>query len=113
MLGLTLACALAGCQSTRGQFQLDSNSRVPWFGLDLSLPKPSARRKSLQTIGQADTGPTPIVRSEERLPLPSAAPSRRLLSRWIGGEPGIPAPAESAPRDGEPISLAGPRAEFQ
>jgi hypothetical protein len=105
-----------GCRSTR-MFAIDSDSRVPWFGLNLSLPRQSAKRKTLETI--SDTAPTEnrITTAElretvERAP---AAPVRSRLPAWLGGSPSsLPLPSD-APRigDGATVTLEGPREEFR
>lgn len=109
------AVAASGCKSTR-MFAIDSDSRVPWFGLNLSLPKPSAQRKTLETI--SDTQPeqaridTAELTSIEPTP---ATPLRSRLPKWLGGQPSsLPLPPD-APRieDEARVELNGPREEFR
>ena len=134
-LTLWLGIGSAGCRSTNGVFQMDSNSRVPWFGLNWALPQPSSRRKTLETI--SDTSPEkPVISlADDRRPAESAEPARettistpartepsapppsaprRLFSRLVGGDQSLPFPGTSAPpRDEGTISLIGPREEFR
>jgi hypothetical protein len=114
LLGGTLACVASGCRSTSGSFRMDSNSRAPWFGLNLSLPKASAERKTLETI--SDTAPESDVATTADLKI-SEPPSRKrsLLPRWLGGkEEAIPLPEDAVDlEDARVIRLEAPRAEFQ
>lgn len=96
---------------------MDSNSRAPWFGLNLSLPKPSARRKTLETISQTEPEQPAVKTAELRTPEPESKPGpvRALLPKWLGGGAGaIPLPSD-APRleADEIIALEGPREEFR
>jgi hypothetical protein len=118
-LRLTVCCGLltglaCGCQSQRS-FSMDSNSRAPWFGLNLSLPKASAKRKTLETI--SDTAPLQarIETAGLKTTASEPAPVRKLLPKWLGGtESSLPLPPD-APRIGDEgtVTLEGPREEFR
>jgi hypothetical protein len=110
-----LMAVSSGCRATSGAFQMDSNSRMPWFGLNLSLPKPKATRKTLETIGDARPRAPTISLADEHHPDPSAAPPRRLLPRLRGNDDAaIPAPPPSPHEQSDrPLRLEGPREEFR
>lgn len=111
--GLLLGTA-SGCRSTSGSFQMDSNSRAPWFGLNLSLPKPSASRKTLETISDAHPHRERTATADLRV-VETPSPKRSVLPRWLGGaEEAIPLPEdESGAAEARVIRLEAPRAEFQ
>lgn len=115
LLGCGLALSSGGCRSTSGAFQMDSNSRVPWFGMNFSLPTPSARRKTLQTISRTHAEEPTISLAEEHTVQPAPTQPRGLLSRLRGSDSAaIPAPPPSADElSGRTISLSGPREEFR
>ncbi len=113
-----LMTAGSGCRATSGAFQMDSNSRMPWFGLNLSLPKPKASRKTLETISDSRPREQTISLANEHHRDPSPPP-RRLLSRLRGSESeaeetAIPAPPLSPQEQSQqPLRLEGPREEFR
>lgn len=110
-----LMAVSSGCRATSGTFQMDSNSRMPWFGLNLSLPKPKSSRKTLETISDARPREATIALADEHYSEPPASPPRRLLSRLRGNDDAaIPAPPPS-PREqaDRPLRLEGPREEFR
>jgi hypothetical protein len=113
---ISLGLAVSGCQSSSRSFQMDSNSRVPFFGLNLSLPKPSSKRKTLETISDAQPQEPMVATAELRTSEPTrpVAPVRSLLPKWLGGESNLPIPTDAPQitRD-EIIELQGPREEFR
>lgn len=114
VLGLWCLVAANGCRSSSGSFSMDSNSRVPWFGLDLSLPQPSARRKTLETISDHNPAAARVSTAELRTTEREAS-SLSLVPRWLrGGNDAIPLPAEAIRTANEqPVVLDGPREEFR
>lgn len=98
---------------------MDSNSRMPWFGLNLSLPKPSARRKTLETIQDTAPEQSAIATAELREPQETvtapSAPVRSLLPKWFQSDKAsIPIPDDAPQLDPEEIiELEGPREEFR
>ena len=113
-LVVTTCLSATGCQSSRS-FYMDSNSRMPWFGLNLSLPKRSAGRKTLETISDTRPSEAAITTADLRTPEPESKPLRSRLPHWLGGtESGIPLPPDAPRIDKEEIiELAGPREEFR
>ncbi|MFV0442447.1 MAG: hypothetical protein ACK5Q5_02625 [Planctomycetaceae bacterium] len=117
---LLLSCGLSlpsGCQSSRS-FYMDSNSRSPWFGLNLSLPKPSARRKTLQTISDAKSDEPTVSTAELRTLQPPQVPTKKpvksVLPKWLGGETAQSVPDDAPRLDPDKIvELQGPREEFR
>jgi len=123
LLGLCICLiAQSGCQSASRSFQMDSNSRSPWFGLNMSLPKSSSKRKTLQTISDQDST-RPAVATAEFKPSKQTAPSlaatpatpkRSLLPQWLGGAASQPMPVDAPTLDPRRIvELQGPREEFR
>jgi hypothetical protein len=112
---LLLACCACGCRSTNGFFQIDSNSRTPWFGLAVPLSRDKAGRKTLETIGQSGEHEAQIVpaaeQSTEKKPAAKKSPS--LISHLLGTEESPPLPEDTAAKDDESVVvLEGPREAF-
>jgi hypothetical protein len=75
---LLLAAALlitSGCQLNRSFFQMDSNSRVPFFGVDLapSLPRRSSSVDGVSRLQSATAHRSqPLVEPEQTSPPPQS-----------------------------------------
>jgi hypothetical protein len=107
-------CGLSsGCRSSNRWFSMDSNSSVPWFGFDLSLPQRDARRKTLETISDTRSE-HPAVQLADRAEEPALPPRNGPLSRLLqSSSEAIPLPPTAATIDDERIvELQGPREEF-
>jgi hypothetical protein len=108
----------SGCQSSSRSFHMDSNSRVPWFGLNLPLPQPSSRRKTLETISDTAAAAPAIELADQKsiaAPTEPNTPVRSLLPKWLGGtEASLPIPPDAPKLDPrEVVALDGPREEFR
>lgn len=110
-----LLLSASGCRSTR-MFAIDSDSRSPWFGLNFALPKPSAKRKTLETISDDHPEQVQIATADlKSIEATPAQPVRSLLPKWLGGTTtSLPLPPD-APRidHSETVTLGGPREEFR
>jgi hypothetical protein len=112
---LLLACCACGCRSTDGFFQIDSNSRTPWFGLTVPLSKDKGGRKTLETISQSDEHDAQIIRADEQSTekKPAAKKSPSLISRLLGTEESLPLPEDASSNNDESIVvLEGPQEAF-
>lgn len=111
LLSLCIAAPLAGCRSTDGFFGIDSNSRTPWFGLNVPLSRPANRKPTLETISESGEHKAQAVPAKQVKAEP--ATGGNLLSRLLGTESSIPLPAD-APTDAkrDVVQLEGPREEF-
>jgi hypothetical protein len=59
-------CGASGCQLSRSFFQIDSDSRSPFFGVDLTPGWPQSA-ESTQSVDHTETEPTPATRVETEL----------------------------------------------
>jgi len=115
LLATAIALTGVGCRSSSRSFYMDSNSRLPWFGLNLSLPKSSSSRKTLETIADSAPESHAVQTAELREVEPESKPVRSRLPRWLGGtETSLPLPSDAPRIDAEEtIELTGPRQEFR
>ena len=63
LLLLTTLFASSGCQLNRSFFQMDSNSRVPFFGVDLK-PKWPKRTSSVDGVSRLQSEAAQVTRTE-------------------------------------------------
>ncbi len=111
-LVLLASIGLSGCQVGRSFFQMDSNSRVPFMGVDL-LPK---RDRTSPTAGVSrfqneNVVPSSVVTSQTASP--GQQPSR--LSRLLGRAPQpeqLTLPTTNT-AEGETISMGAPVEDFR
>jgi hypothetical protein len=75
VLALLLAGS-SGCQLNRSFFQMDSNSRVPFFGVDLA-PKWPGRGSSVDGVSRLQSEPVEVA--DAATPTPSAQPRSLAL----------------------------------
>ena len=112
LLVLLASLGLSGCQVGRTFFQMDSNSRVPFMGLDL-LPK---RDRSSPTAGVSRFQNEPVAQTSAVTAPPEPQEREtgrlsRLLGRSLGPEPLSLQPAESA--DSVSLSMDAPVEDFR
>lgn len=112
-MSLLLAGLASGCRSPNSFFQLDSDSRMPWLGLNIPLGQQNAKPKSVETVSQADEEAAKIVTAQEKS---AAAPEKSpgFFSRLLGSEQSIPLPDKiPASENDRVVILEGPRETFQ
>ena len=120
MLGYCLiATALAassGCRSTNRFFQIDSNSGVPWFGLNVPLGDARDSESDADDRVLAATERRPqqetIVATADRRREPQR-PAARLLPNWLTGrDEAIPLPSDIPLAQQQATTPLGPQEEF-
>jgi len=92
MAALVLATGLlmtsSGCQLSRSFFQMDSNSRVPFFGVDLT-PKWPKRSSATSSVSRLQNESTRLSQTTDDAKSPPREPSLALpLSNTIATAPG-------------------------
>ncbi len=105
---------IAGCRSTSKTFSMNSDSGMPWFGLNFALPRKNSGRKTLETISDRSPGDQTISSADLREPVENPPP-RRFLPEWLTGrnDASIPLPQGSLHADDEQIvQLEGPQEDF-
>ncbi|MCA9023598.1 MAG: hypothetical protein KDA86_00155 [Planctomycetaceae bacterium] len=112
LLVLLASLGLSGCQVGRTFFQMDSNSRAPFMGLDL-LPK---RDRSSPTTGVSRFQNEPVVQSSAIAapPEPQERETSRL-SRLLGRspEPERLSLQSAEPADAESLTMDAPVEDFR
>ena len=79
MLVPLLALGSVGCQTSRTWFQLDSNSRMPFFGVDLT-PRFSQTDAEHEATGRlvSDEGTSPTIRPASEVSMSSESPTQLI-----------------------------------
>lgn len=97
VLGLlvTLGVAGSGCQHSRSFFQMDSNSRVPFFGMDFT-PSWPRRESSVSEVSRLQSGPVegPVETSEAAAPAGPASLALPVSGSLAARPTAVDAPVE-------------------
>jgi hypothetical protein len=102
-------CVPSGCQIGRRWFQMDSNSRMPFMGIELRADAETGKEGGPESSDVA--GENEILAVEHTEPGP-----RRGLRDWLrlpGGEERIPLPLASEANAGVDAPSTGPQPEFE
>lgn len=93
LLALSGSC-LSGCQLNRSFFQMDSNSRVPFFGVDLA-PKWPKRESAVDGVSRLQSEATAAAANTEARE--SLEPSTRPLALPLSDSLSEPVAVDTAP----------------
>lgn len=100
---------LSGCEIGRRWFQMDSNSRMPFMGIELRADAESGAKTSPESSDLA--AENEILTVEHTKPQP-----HRGLRDWLrlpGGEERIPLPLASESNHSADAPSTGPQPEFE